>query len=172
MSINNVNPDVSILLTIRKMLGGSANYDAFDTDIKVGINSALMALQQIGVGPEAGFHVSGPEQTWNEFIPSANMLEAAKNYIYLSVKKTFDPPVNSFVMAALEEERKELYERLKEQARFFDPEKGRYSLPASEGEDTGSDWRKSGDYAKQATSSIPLEQRLMFDAIDGGSGDK
>ena len=42
----------SILDTIKKMLGIPTEDTAFDTDILVGINSAFMVLNQLGVGPE------------------------------------------------------------------------------------------------------------------------
>ena len=43
--------DDSILDTIKQLLGIQYDYTAFDTDIIVHINSAFMALNQLGVGP-------------------------------------------------------------------------------------------------------------------------
>ena len=45
-----VTADDSILLTIRKMLGGSADYDVFDVDLCTLINSSIMKLYQMGIG--------------------------------------------------------------------------------------------------------------------------
>lgn len=109
----------SILATIKKMLGLDPNYDAFDTDVIVFINTALMTLQQIGVGPVNGFTLTGMDQTWEEFLPSDKMLEGAKTYIYLSVKMMFDPPTSSFVMDAMKQQKEELEWRLREQAEFY-----------------------------------------------------
>lgn len=109
----------SILITVKKMLGLDSNYTAFDTDIVVFINAAMMTLQQIGVGPLNGFTVTGATETWEDFLPSDMMLEGVKTYIYLSVKMTFDPPVTSFVMDAMKQQKEELEWRLREQAEFY-----------------------------------------------------
>ena len=100
----------SILITVKKMLGLDSNYTAFDTDIVVFINTAMMTLQQIGVGPLNGFTVTGATETWEDFLPSDMMLEGVKTYIYLSVKMTFDPPATSFVMDAMKQQKEELTE--------------------------------------------------------------
>ena len=122
---NVVNPD-SILFTIKSMLGLALDYDAFDTDIIVHINTALMTLQQLGVGPEGGLFITGPSESWQDLIPSGQMLEAAKTYIYAQVRMVFDPPTNSFVMDSLQKTCDRLEWRLKEQARFFDGNKKQY----------------------------------------------
>lgn len=109
----------SILVTIKKMLGLAADYAPFDTDIIVFINGAMMTLQQLGVGPKAGFTVTGTDQTWSDFIPSDTYLEAVKQYIYLQVKMSFDPPTNSFVMTAMQQQSDKLEWRLREQAEFY-----------------------------------------------------
>ena len=46
----NITADDSILQTIRKMLGGSAEYDVFDIDLCTLINSSIMKLYQMGIG--------------------------------------------------------------------------------------------------------------------------
>ena len=111
--------DDSILLTIKKMLGMEMDYCAFDTDIIVFINSAMMTLQQLGVGPEQGFVVTGLNEMWSDFIPSDTMLEGVKSYIFLCVKMVFDPPTSSFVMESMKAQKEELEWRLREQAEFY-----------------------------------------------------
>lgn len=111
--------DDSILLTIKKMLGMEMNYCAFDTDIIVFINSAMMTLQQLGVGPERGFVVTGLNEMWSDFVPSDTMLEGVKSYIFLCVKMVFDPPTSSFVMESMKAQKEELEWRLREQAEFY-----------------------------------------------------
>lgn len=91
----------SILLTIKKLLGLDSNYDAFDVDILVGINSAFMSLCQIGVGPEAGFMVKGAEETWEEFLGPRAVFEPAIAYTYLKVRLLFDPPSSSTLIEAI-----------------------------------------------------------------------
>ena len=118
--------ETSILVTIKKMLGLDMNYDAFDPEVITHINTALMTLQQLGVGPEEGMFITGISETWDSFFASEKMLEAAKSYIYIRVKMVFDPPTNSFVMDSLQKTSDMLEWRLKEQARFFDSEVGKY----------------------------------------------
>ena len=105
--------DDSILNTIKKMLGPDSDYDVFDTDIIIHINSALSTLAQLGVGPSTGFRVTGPEECWSDFIGyGVNDLESVKTYVYLKVKMLFDPPASSFVMKAMEDNCKEIEWRL------------------------------------------------------------
>lgn len=111
----------SILNTIKKMLGLSEDYTVYDVDVITLINSALMTLQQYGVGPKQGFIVTSSEQTWGEFFAESNgkQLEAVKMYVYLKVKMVFDPPQTSFVMDAFKETCQETEWRLKEQMESY-----------------------------------------------------
>jgi hypothetical protein len=92
----------SILTSIKKMLGIAEEYEHFDPDIIMHINSAIMSLTQIGVGPSNGFMIEDETTAWSDFIPEAINLEAVKSYIYLKVKLLFDPPTNSTVIASYE----------------------------------------------------------------------
>lgn len=118
--------ETSILVTIKKMLGLDMNYDAFDPEVITHINTALMTLQQLGVGPEEGMFITGINETWDSFFASDKMLEAAKSYIYIRVRMVFDPPTSSFVLDSLQKTSDMLEWRLKEQARFFDSNTGKY----------------------------------------------
>lgn len=109
----------NIFMTIKKMLGISPEYDAFDTDILVFINTAFMTLQQLGVGPNEGFYITTKNETWADFGAYDQMLEGIKTYIYLCVKTVFDPPANSFVMDAMNKQKEQLEWRLREQAEFY-----------------------------------------------------
>lgn len=102
---------MSILDSIKKMLGSELNDNAFDTDIIIGINSALMALNQIGVGLD-GYRVFGSDETWEAFLEGREDLEAVKTYVYLKVKLAFDTPTNSFVVEALKDQIREYEWRL------------------------------------------------------------
>ena len=106
----------SIFVTIKKMLGLDDEYKAFDPDMLTHINTALMILQQLGIGPEDGMIVTGYDETWAEFFEPGQMFEAAKSYIYIQVKMVFDPPTNSFVLDSLQKTSDMLEWRLKEQA--------------------------------------------------------
>lgn len=102
----------SILLTVKKMLGFEPDYDAFDEDILVHINSAFMTLRELGVGPKKGFHVTGKDEVWQQFIPNDEMIHAAKQYLYLKVKPVFDPASTSAVNKSMDELCRELEWRL------------------------------------------------------------
>lgn len=106
----------SILISIKKMLGIEADYDAFDTDIIIHINTVFMTLQQLGVGPESGFRITGKDETWSMFLNDLKHLEAVKTFVYIKVKLAFDPPTSSFVLASLERQAGELEWRLNVQA--------------------------------------------------------
>lgn len=106
----------SILLTIKKMLGLDGEYTVFDTDVIVLINSALMSLHQLDVGPKDGFVVKDYTQTWQEFLTNDVQIESAKTYIYLKVKNIFDPPSSSSVQSSYERQISELEWRLIAQA--------------------------------------------------------
>lgn len=89
----------SILTSIKKLLGPEEEITNFDTDIIIHINSALMVLTQLGVGPSEGYFITGPSETWNDFLgKDLSKLEAVKSYIYLKVRLLFDPPASSAVI--------------------------------------------------------------------------
>ena len=99
-SISEVISLNSILTSIKKMLGIDEEYDCFDTDIILHINSVFMILTQMGVGPSEGFTISDKTTTWDEFLQDTKKLESVKSYVYLKVKLLFDPPLSSAVMDA------------------------------------------------------------------------
>lgn len=102
----------SILTTIKKMLGITADYDHFDADIIVHINTALMTLNQLGVGPDKPAFISSDMETWKGVFGDIENVEAVKTYIYLKVRMVFDPPTSSFVMEAMNRQASELEWRL------------------------------------------------------------
>ena len=102
----------SILKTIKGLLGPDSDYDVFDPDILVFINSALATLTQIGIGPSTGFRITGETETWDDFLGGAENLESVKDYVFMKVKMAFDPPTSSYVMSAYQDTCKELEWRL------------------------------------------------------------
>ena len=48
----------SILTSIKKLLGITEDYEHFDEDLIMHINSVFMILSQLGVGPASGFSIS------------------------------------------------------------------------------------------------------------------
>lgn len=91
----------SILQTTKQMLGLPAEYDAFDEQIILHINSVFTILQQLGVGPSQGFKIEDDEPEWADYLTSGMEIEAVKTYMYLKVKYLFDPPANSAFAEAL-----------------------------------------------------------------------
>jgi hypothetical protein len=85
----------SILTSIKKLLGITAEYTHFDTDLIVHINSVLMVLNQLGVGPEEGFFIEDESSSWVDFLGDNTNIELVKTYVYLKVKLLFDPPLSS-----------------------------------------------------------------------------
>lgn len=102
----------SILTSIKKLLGITEEYENFDQDIIMHINSAFMILNQLGVGPKNGFSINDKSSTWDEFIPESSNLEAVKTYVHLKVKLMFDPPLSSTVIEAIKSQINELEWRL------------------------------------------------------------
>ena len=88
----------SILTSIKKLLGIAEEYEHFDMDLIMHINSVFMTLTQLGVGPEEGFTIEDETSEWIEFIEDPNKLQAVKSYMYLKVKLLFDPPLSSAVI--------------------------------------------------------------------------
>lgn len=88
----------SILTSTKKKLGPSADYDAFDHDILVSINSAFATLFDIGLGHNGKpIRIYGEDEEWQDFIDD-DRLEWVKDYVYMKVKLAFDPPNNSFLI--------------------------------------------------------------------------
>lgn len=85
----------SILLSVKKMLGLTEEYDAFDLDIITHINSVFTILTQIGVGPSNGFMIEDKTAIWTNFIKDMSLYHLVKSYMVLKVRLLFDPPISS-----------------------------------------------------------------------------
>ena len=94
MEVNISNND-SILTSIKKLMGLTEEYDAFDQDILILINSVLFELEQIGVKAKEGFILSDKTAVWSDYSDDDRLLNALKPYIYMKTKLTFDPPTSS-----------------------------------------------------------------------------
>jgi hypothetical protein len=90
----------SILTSIKKLLGITAEYEHFDPDIIMHINSVFMILNQLGVGPKECFSIEDDTSVWTDFIRDETNIEAVKTYVYLKVKMIFDPPTGGAVVEA------------------------------------------------------------------------
>lgn len=102
----------SILTSIKKLLGIEEQYEHFDADIIMHINSVFTILTQLGVGPSEGFSIQDAEAVWTDFMPENSNLEAVKTYMHHKVKLIFDPPTNSAVIEAMNRTLSELEFRI------------------------------------------------------------
>lgn len=102
----------SILTSIKKLLGMTEDYTAYDDQIIIHVNSVFMILTQLGIGPEDGFVIKDKEAVWNDFVSDETKLELVKSYIYLKVKLLFDPPSNSSVIESINRQINEFEWRL------------------------------------------------------------
>ena len=94
MEVNISNND-SILTSIKKLMGLTEEYDAFDQDILILINSVLFELEQIGVKAKDGFSLTDKTVVWSDYSDDDRLLNILKPYIYMKTKVTFDPPTSS-----------------------------------------------------------------------------
>lgn len=92
----------SILTSIKKLLGISEDYEHFDADIIMHVNSVLMILTQLGVGPAEGFSIQDKTKTWADFLgDDSALLEGVRSYVYMKVRLMFDPPASSAVIESM-----------------------------------------------------------------------
>lgn len=102
----------SILTSTKKILGLSEDYEVFDPDIVMHINTVFSDLQQLGVGPVIGFEIEDRNDLWSAFIGNDPRLNRVKTYMYMRVRMLFDPPATSFAINAMQEQIKEQEWRL------------------------------------------------------------
>lgn len=106
----------SILESIKRLLGVAEHDDGFDQEIKDNINAEFLTLNQLGVGPEEGFSINGPNDRWEDFTDNLKIREAVKQFIYLRVRLVFDPSASGTVSEAINSRINELVFRLNVQA--------------------------------------------------------
>ena len=108
----------SILNSVKKQLGIMEEYTHFDDVLIIHINSVLMILTQLGVGPEEGFIIKDATTTWTEYIPDVIKCQAVKSYVYLKVRLLFDPPSSSALIESMNRLISELEYRLNIEAEY------------------------------------------------------
>lgn len=103
----------SILTSIKKLLMIDEDYEQFDADIIMHINTVLLILTQMGIGPAEGFSITSKEETWDDFLgEDLSKLQMVKTYIGLRVRLIFDPPLSSSVIEVINQTIKELEYRM------------------------------------------------------------
>lgn len=93
----------SILTSIKKLLGITEECTDFDNDLIIDINSVLMILTQLGVGPPEGFIITDKSAVWKEFMTDINQMSLVKTFIHLKVRLIFDPPMSTAVLESVKE---------------------------------------------------------------------
>ena len=93
--------DDSILITIKKSLGIDTADTSFDSDIIMHINSFIPVLYQLGVGPSSGLLIEDSSSSWGDLLDNESKLALVKTWLYLRVRKVFDPPQSGTAMEAL-----------------------------------------------------------------------
>lgn len=102
----------SIVKSTKEILGLGTSYAPFDLSVITFINAAFAKLHQLGVGPTNGYFVSDEAATWDALSLSPPMLNQVKTFVFLEVKRLFDPPGTSFHLAAVEKQIEELVWRI------------------------------------------------------------
>lgn len=111
----------SILTSTKKLLGITEEYEHFDPDIIIHINTVLSIFTQLGVGDERGFSIEDKTATWNDFAGSDPRLNLVKSFVALKVRLLFDPPQSSAVKDAIDRTLSELEFRISVEV---DPKEG------------------------------------------------
>jgi len=114
--------DQSILRSTKKVLGIHVDDDTFDLDIITFINSALSAIQQLGLGQ--GFFIVDDTAEWQEIVPDERLLGLIRTIVYLRTRMLFDPPTTSYTQSAMNAQIEELEWRLnvwREDTGWVDP---------------------------------------------------
>ncbi len=107
----------SILDSIKKDLGLTSDYDAFDSDILMYINGVFMTLYQLGVNSVKDKHLSDSDVTWEEYFEDdLDLIDLIHPYTFFKVRLMFDPPTSSYVVESINKQINEYEWRINIQA--------------------------------------------------------
>lgn len=111
-----VNVTESILESTKAAMGIVPEYDSFNNQLIMLINSAFSTLSQLGIGPDDGFAIEDSSTTWDEFLNGKRILNFVIQYVHIYVRLGFDPPQNSFAVQSMKQQLDELTWRINVQA--------------------------------------------------------
>lgn len=80
----------SILTSVKKLLGYSEDETGYDDEIIMHINSVLMDLTQMGIGPEEGYEIDDAADRWEDFVSDTKKFAGIKTYVFMKMKLIFD----------------------------------------------------------------------------------
>lgn len=107
----------SILADVKKICQVPEWDDGFDTELIIHINTALMTLGQLGIGPPGGLVITNGEDTWASLVEGDDEIEGVKTYVGLKVKMIFDSSnMTSYVLESYKNITSELEYRLNSHA--------------------------------------------------------
>lgn len=110
----------NILNSIKEVVGINSCDKAFDTDIKLHINTSFSTLFQLGIGEKVPYRLDDVHSTWESMFSDYNdLLPFIKEYTFLKVKLLFDPPTHSSILDALKKEINEIEYRIIMQLETF-----------------------------------------------------
>lgn len=94
----------SILNSVKDKIAGGSIHDHFDGELVDDINAVLVDLRQIGIGPEKGFSITGPDETWSDLLgDDLQMQRSVSTLVALKVRLIFDPPASSAISEAIKD---------------------------------------------------------------------
>lgn len=104
----------SILNSVKKKCGMDPEImTEFDADIIDAINAGLNVLTQMGIGPDTGFVIRGPDEVWSDFIGDDVRLYACKTYVTDRCRLIFDSTgMTGAVISMIQERIKEFEWRM------------------------------------------------------------
>ena len=96
----------SVLNDIKKLLGIVPEYEHFDTDILIHINSSMFTMYQLGYNYDPVTNTTkrthvNEDTTWAELLDGKTDLDIIKTLLYMKVRLLFDSPTNSFTIEAM-----------------------------------------------------------------------
>lgn len=102
----------NILASVKKMNNILEDDTSFDQELIMHINSALMIVMQEWHGMDHAFRVEDGTETWTDLLGEDTDYEGVKELIGLKVKLMFDPPSNSAVLQAMNDQIRDLEWRM------------------------------------------------------------
>lgn len=102
----------NILASVKKICNILEDDTSFDQELILFINSALMVIMQEWHGMDHAFKLEDGTETWDDLLGEDTDYEGVKELIGLKVKLMFDPPSNSAVIQAMNDQIKDLEWRL------------------------------------------------------------
>lgn len=113
--------DNSILDTIKLDLGVHPDDSSFDVEIINDINTVFTVLYQLGVGTPWCYQITGPDETWEDFLGDDQRFNMVKSYVFRKTQMLFDPPTSGILTESINKQIDEMEYRLNVMAECDEP---------------------------------------------------